>query len=92
MAPATLRVTVEGEGQVYSPHRLVSCTSRCSYRLRPDRVLTLAVDPARHFSFESWGGTCVGDGPACTVAADAGGTVRAVFRRIDLMETDVFRG
>ena len=80
--PVTVRVAVAGEGRVYSLSRLVSCTSRCSYQFRRDKVLTLGVKAGRDFRFEGWRGSCLGDGPRCIVAADAGGTVRARFRRL----------
>ncbi len=71
--PGALQVRVVGRGAVDQ------CTARCARAVVSGQQLTLTARPKASARFIRWEGACRGRAPECSIVAEPGTTVRAVF-------------
>jgi hypothetical protein len=71
--PGTVRVRVVGHGTVDW------CSSRCTRPIVTGQQLTLTASPKRGDRFIRWEGACRGRARECSITAEPGAIVRAVF-------------
>ena len=71
--PGALQVRVVGHGTVDQ------CTTRCTRAVVGGQQLTLTARPKASARFLRWEGACHGRAPECSIVAEPGTTVRAVF-------------
>jgi hypothetical protein len=74
-----LTVAVSGAGSVSSTDRVFSCPSKCYGVYTPGTTVVLTAKASSGATFIAWGGSCVGNGPSCTVALDQEKAVTAQF-------------
>jgi Divergent InlB B-repeat domain len=79
---AVLKVRSGPGGLVRAGDGRLRCPGRCTGRYRRGSFVALSARPARHFTFDSWRGACIGTAPRCVVALDRRTSVRARFVRL----------
>jgi hypothetical protein len=70
---------LNGKGSVDSDDTLIKCGNNCVASYDEGAVVTLTAHPASNAVFTGWAGGCAGNGPTCTVSANAHVQVWAAF-------------
>ena len=88
-APATLTLSISGEGIVSAGGHATPCNQSCVIPLPASRALTLRATPAQGYSFPGWQQGCSGDASICAVPPGANAHVAVSFVRSSTLELTV---
>ena len=88
-APATLTLTISGEGIVSAGGHATPCNQSCVIPLPASKALTLRATPAQGYSFPGWQQGCSGDASICAVPPGANAHVAVSFVRSSTLELTV---
>jgi hypothetical protein len=87
----SLSVTKTGSGSIVSSPPGIDCGTVCSALFKQDTSVTLSATPAVGFTFNGWGGACIGQA-ACVVVLNDNRTVSANFAEIPTVPYKTVKG
>ncbi len=78
----TLIVSVNGGGTVTSTDGFINCPGSCSHIYQQNTQVTLNATAAGGWVFGTWGGSCGGSSPSCTLTMSQNESVSATFNQL----------